>query len=469
MFAGLAAAGLALAGCGSDGGPSQADLDAANKRAEDQAQMVTTLQNEINALRTQLGLPADGNLSTSITDLQNELNRLKNEQTTADNKAMVATAAKLYAGIGAQTAGVTATVAAGTALAADQRGAAYNDAGVPSTITPATLADTRIMVGIGTADVVTLSEDKKTMVADNHGWAGKRYADAPGGDMVEAMVYSNIEAPMMGAKFSTEYTANLTGKVLAATIVEAPANSGRVASSSFDQASGIKRFPLPDPNPSGVTKITRSGSFHGVSGTYSCTPGAAVCAARVAAKGFELGTVPSATDATWTAGSGQWTFIADNVDAKVMGAPDAAYASYGWWIHKNATGSKFTASAFVDFKGTATTVNMANLQGTATYVGGAAGKYALSSSTGGTNDAGHFTAKATLEADFGDDTISGTIDNFMGADGMARDWSVDLKEAAIADAGPITRAADDDTVWTIGGTAAAASGEWSGRPPRGGH
>ena len=57
------------------------------------------------------------------------------------------------------------------------------------------------------------------------------------------------------------------------------------------------------------------------------------------------------------------------------------------------------------------------LEGTATYMGGAAGKYALRSSTGGTNDAGHFTARATLNADFSDDSITGTIDNFMGADG----------------------------------------------------
>ena len=76
------------------------------------------------------------------------------------------------------------------------------------------------------------------------------------------------------------------------------------------------------------------------------------------------------------------------------------------------------------------------LQGTATYMGGAAGKYALSSSTGGTNDAGHFTAKATLEADFNvDDMISGTIDTFMGADGMARDWSVELKESGVGNTG----------------------------------
>ena len=146
-----------------------------------------------------------------------------------------------------------------------------------------------------------------------------------------------------------------------------------------------------------------------------------------------------------------------------MSMPDAIYASYGWWIHKSEDGERFTASAFVDNKGDVpAAADLGTLQGTATYTGGVAGKYALSSSTGGTNDAGHFTARATLEADFSDNSITGTIDDFTGADGMSRDWSVELKEAAVEASGGIARADDNDTAWTIGGEAAAASGEWSG-------
>ena len=61
--------------------------------------------------------------------------------------------------------------------------------------------------------------------------------------------------------------------------------------------------------------------------------------------------------------------------------------------------------------------------------------------TGGTNDAGHFTARATLNANFNDDTITGTIDQFMGADGQSRNWSVELKESVIADGGAISGSA----------------------------
>ena len=103
-------------------------------------------------------------------------------------------------------------------------------------------------------------------------------------------------------------------------------------------------------------------------------------------------------------------------------------------------------------------------------MGGAAGKYALYSSTGGTNDAGDFTARATLEANFNTDKITGTIDNFIGDDGESRNWSVELMEQGVSDGGVIlgddgtgTVGTDEKmTKWTIDDTAAAAAGQWSG-------
>ena len=109
-------------------------------------------------------------------------------------------------------------------------------------------------------------------------------------------------------------------------------------------------------------------------------------------------------------------------------------------------------------------------------MGGAAGKYALSSTTGGTNDAGHFTARATLEANFDTNTatdtttnaITGTIDQFIGADGMSRDWTVKLMGSPIGDTGVIGTAtgavdgARSETVWRIGETDAEESGNWIG-------
>ena len=311
----------------------------------------------------------------------------------------------------------------------------------------------------GTA--IVLSEDKKTMVADNYGWSGKRYADPAGGDMVEAMVYSNVEDPTPGKKFggaaaNDEFEYALTNGALPSTFTYV---ASRVDLRDVTRTAGTETFMLPDPNPNNEQNISVPGSYHGVSGTYSCDTGASrtdTCTATVAAEGFTL--------------TGTWSFTPTNANSRVMDAVDTAYASYGWWLHKTENGMTFTASAFTDEKGTVTPASgLTALQGSATYVGGAAGKYALASSTGGTNDAGHFTARATLEANFSDNEITGTIDMFMGADGMARDWSVELMRSTIGDTGAIAGDPDDTndtgaqmTQWTIGDTAADAAGSWTG-------
>ena len=102
-------------------------------------------------------------------------------------------------------------------------------------------------------------------------------------------------------------------------------------------------------------------------------------------------------------------------------------------------------------------------------MGGAAGQYAHHSITGGTNAAGLFIARATLAANFSENGITGTINQFMGADGKSRDWSVDLMKSSISAVGTIAGDPDDTTntgirmtQWTIGGIAADADGDWSG-------
>ena len=446
------------------------ELETARSTGSASADEVTRLTGELAAANAEV-TRLTGELATAnaeVTRLTGEVNSLTAERdrykkmvddaaAAADRaRQAAATAAKLFAGIYAPAADATGTEVGDVH-------AAYN--------TDATM----IVVTMGdgtTANATNLSEDKKTTVADNHGWEGKRYADPAGGDSVEAVVYSNVGEPEQGNKFGQigvtpantgagyQYGLDAQGRLVVDTTTEAV--QMRVASSSFDQGAGVKTFK----KATNTVAVQISGMYHGVSGTYSCTPsGDTICASRVAADGFELGTVASATDSTFTVGTTGWTFKPSNPEARVESAPDNMYVSYGWWLHKTENGKTYTASAFVSVKGTVdAAAGLDALNGTATYMGGAAGKYALSSSTGGANEAGHFTARATLEADFSDDSITGTIDQFrVGDDGEARDgWSVELKEAAIADTGGITRAADNDTVWTIDGDAASASGEWSG-------
>ena len=389
-------------------------------------------------------LAANNQREQEEREAQEEAEREAQEE--ADRKAaeaMAATAARLYAGIGNDPLASTGDGA---------RTAAYG--------TGDNAAD--IAVVIGTAAAVNLSEDEDATVAARHGWTGMRFTAEPDGEAgtYEAVVYSHLDDPTVteGDAFNDAYTLDTTsGETASVTTLTGHASS-RVASPSFDQSAGTKEFELGDND----VRVVLSGSYQGVSGTYYCTPADANtnCGATVADMGFTLG-------------GGTWTFKPSDPAQKLMdtSADDVIYASYGWWLHKSEDGSTYTASAFHTYRGTdAGTVGMDTLRGSATYMGGAAGKYALQSSTGGTNDAGHFTADVELNAEFGEDhKISGTVSNFVGGDGEMRDWSIALNESVIADAGAIAGDPDDATdtgpqatVWTIGGNAADAAGQWSG-------
>ena len=109
----------------------------------------------------------------------------------AERMAMAATAAKLYAGIGAPNADA----------GAEELSAAYDSGG------------NMVEIKIGEATAVNLSEDKKTMVYANHGWEGKRYTrTTPAGEgTYEAVVFSNVEAMKEGRKFGSTATVSPTG------------------------------------------------------------------------------------------------------------------------------------------------------------------------------------------------------------------------------------------------------------------
>ena len=368
----------------------------------------------------------------TVEVLDSRLTAAKTARTTAMNDAanaaaaaMIARAMKLHGAI----------VAPNSTAGAGERSAAYD-------------AEGNIQVTIGSSVTHALSEDDDAVVAANRDWEGMSWAstlvDTANGGTYEAVVYSNVGEPTEGAMFNVEYTLDSDDQI--ADVTSVTDYAGLVASPSFDQDAGSKSFELPD----NTVAVKIDGTFHGVAGTYSCTPGTGTdCTAAVAASGFTLS-------------GGTWAFEPTDPEARLMDVQDNIYASYGWWRFTHDDGTEYV-SAFAANKGAVpAAAGLDTLNGTATYMGGAAGQYALHSTTGGTNDAGDFTADATLEANFTDNTITGTIDNFMGADGEARDWSVELKESAVAATGEISRAGADDTVWTIGETADDASGEWSG-------
>ena len=403
--------------------------------------------------------PLESKIAAEEEEAEEQRMAMEEEQQRKANEEMKATAANLFAAIMPESGAFDATTSVGAA----ERYAGWNAGG-------------NIVVGDGselTSGVVELFEDKTATVAPLHGWQGRRFAVAHdrSGNLsnsdYEAVVYSDVGEPKMGAKFNSGTTdgvgfdLNSDGAlaIAAATNLEA-----RIASPSFDHSVGYKAFKLPESNLGGAVSVTIPGSYYGVAGTYACTPAAAADGCRVnrSANGYVL--VLSGT------GGGTWTFTPGNPDARVTEMPDMAYASYGWWLRKHGEEEdNWTASAFARPRGTVpAATDVGALTGSATYVGGAAGKYALSAPTGGTNEAGHFTATATLTAKFAASTdstgdfLTGTIDRFkVGNDGAERDWSVDLNVDPTAvfnningtggSGGTATTANANYTSWTIGG------------------
>ena len=168
------------------------------------------------------------------------------------------------------------------------------------------------------------------------------------------------------------------------------------------------------------------GSYDGVPGVFKCTI-MDTCMLSTNAKGELIATTQV------------WDFTPDAPNAAMVKDPDAAYAHFGWWLNKPEDN---TERHMTEVFAGGTTGHGANvtfaIEGNATYVGPAAGKYATKSFTAGVQtDAGvgHFTASTTLTAKFGDDSdagmIGGSVTGFELDDGATPTWSVKLEDATL--------------------------------------
>ena len=161
-----------------------------------------------------------------------------------------------------------------------------------------------------------------------------------------------------------------------------------------------------------------TGQYLGVSGTYTC--GTADCALS-----RKMGTD------NFTLGAGDWRFT-PAANAMVM-VPDQDWMAFGLWLTApNDPKGAHRIGQFFDGMdpydtdpATAATAFPVGLKGKAEYKGGAFGLYEIDREEQqgqlSTDEAGLFTAEATLTADFGTDaapgSLSGEIDNFKDMSG----------------------------------------------------
>ena len=172
-----------------------------------------------------------------------------------------------------------------------------------------------------------------------------------------------------------------------------------------------------------------SGTFNGAMGTYVC---AADSACTVTVNG--MGAVSGVSN------DDDWIFVP--ASGETVDVADMDYLHYGFWLQKttDADGAdtydevQTFAGSSVDASG-----SVAAVEGTAEYNGGAVGVYVKNvynpDRTVASATSGHFKADASLTANFGggdvpankQNTLTGTIDNFVLQHGEENTWSVGLK------------------------------------------
>ena len=139
------------------------------------------------------------------------------------------------------------------------------------------------------------------------------------------------------------------------------------------------------------------------------------------------------------------------------GSEDTDYLSYGRSMVIYGNGN--WAVTGVSEKSSGSTYGLGQQTGKVTYIGGATGWYVFDGT-----EAGHFTARATLQADLGNDLeISGTIDQFVDENSRSRKWIVDLESNKFNNRSDARINTSKKTIWTIDGTRADPGQRWEGR------
>ena len=215
--------------------------------------------------------------------------------------------------------------------------------------------------------------------------------------------------------------------------------------------------------------IQFEGTWRGVPGTFVCSACSTTQRLMVTA---EL--VMGEEELTANLDSQDWSFQPTNRMATIQ--DNADYLYFGWWhdVPKASTG----AHEFRTFAGGNQAFDLSNVQaleGEATYMGPATGKYTQEggSRLSPTYSADAFTATATLTADFDEDntlgTIKGSIGSFHSGDGSAlAGWQVKLNPLELSgsdaivstDVADIADATMGNAVAKIGSTE-SDNGSWS--------
>ena len=407
----IVALSAVMYGCVHNGGSDTTTDETDMEMGPTPEEQIAALQGQINALRTQLGLEADDNLSTSIADLQAEVTRLQGEIDKRDTAANTAKMKALYAGVKQE------------AL----QDPAYDDDEIQPSVA---VVDGKVTVKFAAATVTDFTGIDASKLADS------------------ALETTRGSAAMM--KFTEYYVADnfdtaptITGDVL--TLNDAVADDIKMHSSGarFPKTGRVQYSATTASEAVPNTSTSLSGTLRRANGYFKCSGDC-----------FISGDPKSGYEFT-----GTWTFDPTGDDTAQVSIPDTDFANWGWWAYMRPD-QTIRVGAFASSTDTEAGAPADTLTGSANYEGEALGKYAINNQPiGGILEAGHFTATAKLSINFGADDaafaatspVSGTIDGFMTDGGVDKsEWSVSLN----GDGTPAFAAGDADafgtTTWSIG-------------------
>ena len=216
--------------------------------------------------------------------------------------------------------------------------------------------------------------------------------------------------------------------------------------------------------------IAVSGTYDGVSGTYTCTTGCTIDDRDddedqvITAADFDADDWVTLTQGVRSFATGNaWTFKPGSITSGVQQMSDTEYLYFGIWVQEpNLISGTYGYQWFTGGSALFTDVTNTSLPGTAKFSGGAVGKYVTRDQVGENDKFGTFTAAANFTATFGaSPTLEGRITDFRDGSQTLTGWSVYLgttDDTPAAFAGG-TSSVSDGAKASIGGV--SAMGNWS--------
>ena len=209
-----------------------------------------------------------------------------------------------------------------------------------------------------------------------------------------------------------------------------------------------------------------SGTYDGVSGTFECVVGACMGDRT----NINLTTLVSERNAVTGVrtfgGDGSWSFKPLSIASGIRQDADTEHLYFGIWVEEPNVASMLHDYEYIVGGGDTlfTEMDRTGLPSTASFRGGAVGKYVTTNQVGENARIGTFTASADFTATFGGSpTLEGRLTNFRDGSQTLSGWSVHLGGGT---AGSPTNAPTAFTGGTATGAASAliggvsAAGQW---------